>query len=127
MNEQALSQLLEETRAGNRLLKKQLRITRLTALALAALVLVLAVLANGAMREVQTLADRVEQIDIERVADTVARLDVDSLNEAITRLKAQVEALDTEALNGAMQALDEAAGSIGAAADRFNRMTAIFG
>lgn len=127
MNEQALSQLLEETRAGNQLLKKQLRITRLTALALAALVLVLAVFAAGALREVQAVADQVRKIDIERVADTIAGLDVDSLNEAIAQLKTQVEALDTEALNGVMQALDEAAGSIGAAAERFNRMTAIFG
>lgn len=126
MNEQVLSQLLEETRTGNRLLKKQLWITRITALALAVLVAVLGVLGMSALREVQSAERMIRDMDLERVADAFEELDVDGLNGAVNGLREQVEQLDTEELNRAMEALESAAGSINEAAERFNRMTSIF-
>ena len=126
MNEQMLSQLLEETRAGNRLLKKQLWLTRAAALVLAALVLVLGLLGQTALREVRGAERMIEEMNLERVADAFEQLDVDGLNQAITGLRDQVAALDTDALNQTMLALEDAAGSINEAAERFNRMTSFF-
>lgn len=126
MNEQMLSQLLEETRVGNRLLKKQLWLTRIAALVLAALVAVLGMLGMTALREVQSAEQMIEEMNLERVADAFEQLDVDGLNRAITGLREQVAALDTDALNQTMEALEGAAGSINEAADRFNRMISFF-
>lgn len=126
MNEQTLAQLLEETRAGNRLLKKQLWLTRAAALVLAALVLVLGMLGQTALREVRGAERMIEEMNLERVADAFEQLDVDGLNQAITGLREQVELLDTETLNQTMEALEGAAGSINEAAERFNRMTSFF-
>lgn len=126
MNEKMLAELLEETRAGNRLLKKQLWLTRVAALVLAALVLVLGMLGQSALREVRGAERMIEEMNLERVADAFEQLDVDGLNQAIRGLQDQVAALDTEALNGTMKALEEAAGSINEAAEKFNRMTSFF-
>ena len=123
---QGLAELLEETRAGNRLLKRQLMFSRLSVLALVALVLVLGVFLSGAMAEVRSVTAVLAELDLERVSSAIASLDVESLNEAIAELKTQVGGLDTEALNKAMTALSDAAGDISDAAETFNRMTSFF-
>lgn len=122
-NVQGLAELLEETRAGNRLLKKQLMFSRLSVLALVALVLVLGVFLSSAMAEVRSVTAVLAELDLERVSSAIAALDVDSLNEAIAELKTQVRGLDTDALNRAMTSLSDAAEEISGAAETFNRMT----
>lgn len=126
MNEQVLSQLLEETRAGNRLLKKQLWLARIAALALAAVAVMLGLFGASALREVQSAEQMIREMNLERVADAFEQLDVDGLNRAITGLREQVASLDTDALNQTMEALEGAAGSINEAAERFNKMTSFF-
>lgn len=125
-NTQSLAELLEETRAGNRLLKKQLMFSRLSVLALIALVLVLGVFLSSAMAEVRSVTAVVAELDLQRVSSAIAALDVQSLNEAIAELKTQVAGLDTDALNKAMTALTDAAEEISGAAETFNRMTSFF-
>ena len=126
MNEQTLAQLLEETRTGNKLLKKQLLFTRIAALAVAVLAAVMALFAGSAMREVQEVTAIVKQLDLEKVVDTISGFDVDALNNTILELQKQVETLDINEMNQALEALESAAGSIDAIAERFNKLTGFF-
>lgn len=113
-----LEELLEETRFSSDLLQRQLRITRILAVVLAVLALVLA-LAGGWMAF--TVHDTIGQVDFEMLAAKVEQFDVNELNQAVGNLEKQLAALDVEGINKSLAQIGEAAESMEGAVDAFTR------
>lgn len=113
-----LEELLEETRFSSDLLQKQLRITRLLALVLAVLALVLA-LAGGWMAF--TMHTSIGQVDFQMLAEKVERFDVEGLNQAVGNLEKQLAALDVDGVNKSLAQIGAAAESMEGAVDAFTR------
>lgn len=112
-----LLSLLEETRAGNEMMRRQLNALRWVAIVLAVLVLVLG--ACGIWIAV-TLNNTIGQVDFAQLSAKLSELNIDSLNQAVQSLEAQIRILDVEAINEALAEIGGAAKGIEEAMASFN-------
>lgn len=123
IEENSLGQLLEETRENNRMMARQLRLTRVLALLLAVAVVVLGVQAFFTTRAVNDILNGPE---LALLTEKVEQLDVKGLNQAVNSLAEQVDALDMDGINQALAEIGGAAKSIENAVNTLNRVTSIF-